>query len=99
MYYIEHYVARFLNINRPWHFGIGWRRLGYALGSADGWNWACRWCWRRLSHPDQDPAVLVVRQVLGLDEFNLEVFEVGIVELKAALQGAIGDPALALEKG
>jgi hypothetical protein len=33
----------------------------------------------RLSHPDQDSAVLVARQLLGLDEFDLEVFKIGVV--------------------
>ena len=69
------------------------------LGSADGWCWDRRCGGRCLSHPDQDSAALVACQVLGFDEFHLEVFEVGIVQLKPALQGAIGEPALALEEG
>jgi hypothetical protein len=39
-----------------------------------------------------------VRQLLGLDEFNLEIFEVGVVQLKSTLQGTIRYPALALEE-
>ena len=58
-----------------------------------------RWrYWYRSSRPDQDSTVLVVRQLLGLDEFDLEVFEVGVVQLKPSLQGTIRDPALALEE-
>jgi hypothetical protein len=30
-----------------------------------------------------------VRQLLGLDEFNLEIFEVGVVQFKSTLQGTI----------
>src|SRR4051812_18630463 len=47
----------------------------------------------------QYPAVLVACQVLGLDKLDLEVFEIGVVQLKPALQGAIRNPPLALEKG
>jgi hypothetical protein len=36
--------------------------------------------------------------LLGLDEFHLEIFEVGIVQLKPPLQGTIRDPALALKE-
>src|SRR5262245_49133314 len=32
-----------------------------------------------LACPDQDSAVLVARQLLGLDQFDLEVFEISIV--------------------
>jgi hypothetical protein len=30
-----------------------------------------------------------VRQLLGLDEFNLEIFEIGVVQLKSTPQGII----------
>jgi hypothetical protein len=36
--------------------------------------------------------------LLGLDEFYLEIFEVGVIQLKPPLQGTIRDSALALEE-
>src|SRR5262249_28320977 len=67
-------------------------------GGLEGGLWSGWGCWYRSSRPDQDSAVLVVRQLLGLDEFDLEFFEVGVVQLKPPLQGTIRDPALALEE-
>src|SRR5439155_18165547 len=51
----------------------------------------------RRTAPHQDTACLVGSQPLGVDEFGFEVVEVGVIEVKSTLQGAIGDTALALE--
>jgi hypothetical protein len=37
--------------------------------------------------------------VLGLDEFDLEVVEVGVIQTEAPLQGTIRDAALLLQHG
>jgi len=34
----------------------------------------------RTAHPHQDAAVLVAGELLGLDKFDLEVVEVGVVQ-------------------
>src|SRR5262249_5875160 len=52
-----------------------------------------------LTGPDQDSAVLVACQLLGFDEFDLEIFEVSIIEVEAPLQGTIRDASLALQQG
>ena len=51
-----------------------------------------------LSCPDQYFAVLIHSEALGLDDLRLEVFEVVVVKRETALEGAIGDTPLALEK-
>ena len=52
----------------------------------------------RVTYPDQNAPVLVARQTLGVDQFDLEVFEIRVVQPKLTLYGAIGHPASALEQ-
>ena len=40
--------------------------------------------------PDENAAMLVTRQVLGVDEFNLEVLDRLVIELELPLERAIG---------
>src|SRR5262245_45444822 len=51
------------------------------------------------AHPDQHGMVLVHGELQHLDNFSGEILEVGIVELKLALEGTIRDTASALEHG
>src|SRR6266849_5733622 len=44
----------------------------------------------RIPQPDESAALLVTRQVLGVDEFNLEVLERLVIELEVPLERAIG---------
>ena len=53
---------------------------------------------RDIPGPDQHFASLVAGQALGLDDFGLEVLQVGVVEVKAPLQGAIRHSPLTLEQ-
>jgi hypothetical protein len=76
--------------------GWGWRTiLPYGLGV-----WHRLRCpgalWRRVQRtaPHQDAACLVLGQALGVNEFRLEVVEIGIIQGKPTLQGRIGDAAL-----
>jgi len=49
--------------------------------------------------PDQDVAPLIDRQALALDEFVLQIFQGRIIQLKLALQGAVGQASAPLEHG
>src|SRR5215475_3926217 len=73
--------------------GVGkWRPL-WLLEA--GWGWCDR---HRVCRPDQYFALLVNGEALGVDEFGLEVFEVLIVEPKAAFERPIGHASLALQQ-
>ena len=65
-----------------------------------GWRWSWNGRWRRPSSPspDQDAPLLVDRQSLRLDDFRFEVVEIRVIQAKPALQGVVGDAALALEE-
>src|SRR4030095_7497697 len=54
---------------------------------------------RRVAGPDQDIAPLIDRQALALNEFILQIVQGRVVELKLALQGAVGQTPPALEHG
>src|SRR5262249_19716696 len=75
---------RYRGRGRPWHYGL--RGSG-----GQGWHASS-------PSPHQDAAGLVDRQSLGVDEFGLEVVEVGIVKSKPTLQCPVRDAALALEE-
>ena len=51
------------------------------------------------TRPDQHAAVLIDREPLALDEFVLQVFQMLVIELELALEGAIGHAPPALEHG
>src|SRR5262249_44875748 len=51
--------------------------------------------WR--SCPDQHRSLLVNRELLCLDKFRLQVFQVRIIQIKLPLQCPIGDPLVLLE--
>src|SRR5918912_2578557 len=48
--------------------------------------------------PDQHFARFVAGELFGVDEFGLEILEVVVVQRKAALEGPIRQPALALQQ-
>jgi hypothetical protein len=52
----------------------------------------------RSRRPDQDPAVLIYCQALGLDEFGLEVLDIRLIQGKLPLEGPIRHAPLALEQ-
>ena len=54
---------------------------GCVLGGREQQGWRCL----RGTYPGQNAPVLVARQVLGFDEFYLEVCEIGIVQPKLTL--------------
>jgi hypothetical protein len=51
--------------------------------------------WRGVSSPDQDGVIFVNSQWLGLDDLDLEVFQVVLIQTKTPPQSAVGYPALA----
>src|SRR6266567_810591 len=61
-----------------------------------------RWSGGRLRFhfacPNQHLAVLIDRQPLDLDDLHFEVFQVGVIEGKLALQGAVRRPSSLLEE-
>src|SRR2546422_9770656 len=48
--------------------------------------------------PDQNSAILVSREALGMDNFFLEVFDVVVINRKASLECPIRHPSLTLEE-
>src|SRR5262249_10391150 len=52
----------------------------------ESWLWFCFRC----TNPDQDSAVFIDSQPLGIDEFFFEILKVVIVEVKLTLQSPIG---------
>src|SRR5437870_2318412 len=61
--------------------------------------WRCRRCGGRRStpHPDQDFAILVNSESLALNDFVLQILEVGVIQIELPFEGAIGHTATALE--
>src|SRR5262249_16247286 len=56
--------------------------------------------WRRgarVTGPHEDAVVLIHRQTLARNEFVLQIFQIGVIELELALEGAIGQASPALE--
>jgi hypothetical protein len=49
--------------------------------------------------PNQDVAPLIDRQALALDEFVLQIFQGGVIELELSLEGAVGQASAPLEHG
>ncbi len=47
--------------------------------------------------PDQDSAVLIKGQVFGIDEFFLQIVQVGVVQCKPPFERPIRDTLLALQ--
>ena len=47
---------------------------------------------RRCSRPDEDGALFINREMLGVDEFFFQVLQAGVVELEFAFEGTIGHP-------
>src|SRR5262245_53021367 len=57
-------------------------------------------CWDAgATRPDQHGVVLIHGELEHLDNFSCEILEVGVVELKLALEGTIRHTAPALEHG
>jgi hypothetical protein len=54
---------------------------GCVLGGREQQGWRCL----RGTYPGQNAPVLVVRQVLGVDQFDLEIVEIGVVQPKLPL--------------
>jgi hypothetical protein len=67
----------------------GRRRIGRTRRSGGR-----RWPWS--SGPNQHFSTFVNRALFGVDEFILKVFKIGVIEIKAPLDGAIRHPAFAL---
>ena len=63
----------------------------------------CR-CWSglryscRLARPYQHLSITIAGQFLHLDQFDFQVFEVRIIQVKLAFQGVIGHPPSLSEK-
>src|SRR4029450_3909994 len=64
------------------------------------------WCLRPLrsdclgiADPDQNSAILVRPDTLGINQFFLEHIEVLVIQIEAHLQCSIGHPSLAFEEG
>ena len=49
---------------------------GCVLGGKEQQGWRCL----RSTYPDPNAPVLVARQVLGVDQFGLEIVETGVVQ-------------------
>ena len=56
------------------------------------------WRYTHPAGPDQDSAILINRELAGLDDFRFQIFEVGIIELELPLEGSISDPPMTLEE-
>src|SRR5215813_15147508 len=54
------------------------------------WCGSWRWFWCRGTNPDQDSAVFIDSQPLGIDNFFFEILHVVVVEVKLTLQSPIG---------
>ena len=54
-------------------------------------------CGRRRTSPHQHFALFVDRQLFGLDQFDLQVLDILVIQVKLPLQRAVGDPPFALE--
>jgi hypothetical protein len=61
------------------------------LGREGYCGWVCT------TGPDQDSAVLIDRQALRLDNFSLQICEVGIVKTELPLERPVGDAPAASE--
>src|SRR5262244_3639066 len=63
--------------------------------------WSCRRGGGRRNppHPDQDFTVLVNGESLALDDFGLQVLEVGVIQIELPFEDGIGHTAAALEHG
>src|SRR5262249_18071079 len=75
--------------------GVGGLALGLRLfGRCGGW---CRWgaC---APGPDQDFALFIYSQFFGVDQVIFEVFHQVVIELKPALEDAIGKALLPREE-
>src|SRR5207253_9897613 len=89
-------------------FGLWGTRCGWR-----GCRWQCGWLWGKLEYllgrgrrrwervrsacPDQDAALLIHRQPLGVDEFFLQHCQLLIVQTELEFQGSIGDAPSAAE--
>ena len=74
------------------------RQIGRGIGEGSrrgcpGWRWGRRRGHLRRTGPDEDPAFLIHRQALAVDEFVFEVIQRGVVQVKLPLERAIGHPA------
>src|SRR5262245_20436211 len=67
-------------------------------GCLGGWR---DWLQGRSSfaRPDQHSTILVNGQLVHLDDFDLQIFEILVIQAKLVLQGTIRYPSLALEHG
>ena len=74
-------------------------RVGERRGRCVLWGCGSRRRGPRRTGPDQDPAVLIHRQALAVDEFLLQVLQRHLVELELPLQGAIGQTTPLTQQG
>src|SRR5262249_7846804 len=74
-------------------------RGGLVLGSR-------LWCWLSplrsdclgIADPDQNSVILISGKPFRLNEVNLQILDVVLIQVKSALQGAIGDALLPLKQ-
>jgi hypothetical protein len=52
-----------------------------------------------ITSPDQDPAILIDRELLSLEEFGGKILQDGVIELELPLERPIGDPFALAEEG
>src|SRR5215813_12053436 len=62
------------------------------------WCGSWRWFWCRGTNPDQDSAVFIDSQPLGIDDFFFEILHVVVVEVKLTLQSPIGHTSSTAEE-
>src|SRR5262249_27198513 len=74
--------------------GLGvWRKVRLRWWCGEGG----RWC-TRFIYPHQPSAALIDNLRRGEQDFVFQVVEVGIIEVKAALEGTIGDASLPFQE-
>src|SRR5262245_60516738 len=70
-----------------------------SLGRGGLWGLGSRGqCCASVTHPHQNAVILIDRQAFSVDEFVLKRLEVSLFQCKSALQGAVREPLLALQK-
>src|SRR5262245_33703057 len=81
--------------------GRGWLRQGSRQEGRGqrGGRWRRRQRLVSATYPNQHLTVLIDRQPLTLNEFDREVVQRRVIELKLPLECAVGHPATALEQG
>src|SRR5262249_59595145 len=60
----------------------------------EGW----RFCRASLSDPDKNSVILINGKLFCLNQVNLQILDVVVIQLKSALQDAVGDTLLSLKQ-